>query len=52
MTPAPDGTAKKSEALAAKDGMQSLKFVTHLIAGVKNLSQQNQDQEDQDGDKD
>jgi len=39
---------KKAEALAAKDGPQSFKFIAHLIAGVNTLLQQKQDQEDQD----
>jgi len=50
--PAPDAIVKKAEALAATDSGQSLKFVTHLIAGVNSSSQQKQDQEDQDDDED
>jgi len=50
--PAPDGMIKKAEALTTKDGIQSLKFIAHLIAGVNSLLQQKQDQEDQDDNKD
>jgi len=39
LTLAPNEVAKKAEALAAKDGMQRLKFVAWLIAGVNTLSQ-------------
>jgi len=52
LMPAPDRIVKKAEALAATDSGQSLKFVTHLIAGVNSSSQQKQDQEDQDDDED
>ena len=37
LTQAPNGITKKAEALAAKDGMQSLKFATCLIVGVNGL---------------
>ena len=52
LMPAPNGIAKKAEALAAKDGMQRLEFIAHLIPGVNSLLQQKQDQEDQDNNKD
>ena len=52
LTKAPNQITKKAESLATADGMQSLKSVTHLIAGVNTLLQQKQDQEDQDDDKD
>ena len=45
LTPAPNETIKKAKALAAKDGMQSLKFVTCLITGMNALLQQQKDQE-------
>ena len=52
LTPSPNRIIKKAEALAAKDDVQSLEFVTRLIAGVNTLLQQKQDQEDQDNDED